>query len=102
VIEVGAMCLNCGCGDAADDRGKRENLTIRDLRDAAAANGQTLRESAQHILDTVVAFEERPMGSIEAAAGGTGAHARVRSGLSQPAGSQPPPPAPHGTPDTES
>lgn len=96
------MCLNCGCGEAADDRGKRQNLTIRDLRDAAAANGQTLRESAQHILDTVIAFEERPMGSIDSAAGGTGAHTGVGSGLGQPAGPEPPPPAPRGTPDTES
>jgi hypothetical protein len=96
------MCLNCGCGEAANDRGLRENLTIRDLRDAAAANGQTLRESAQHILDTAIAFEERPLGAIDTAAGGTGAHTRVRSGLGQPAGEEPPPPASPGTPDSES
>ena len=47
------MCMNCGCGRPNDDRGKPENITADDLQRAARANDQTLRESAQHILETV-------------------------------------------------
>jgi hypothetical protein len=50
------MCLNSGCGEPADDRGKPQNITIRVLHDAAAANGQTLRESARHIQEAVTAY----------------------------------------------
>jgi hypothetical protein len=47
------MCMNCGCGKPNDDRGKAANITADDLQEAARANGQTLRESVQHILETV-------------------------------------------------
>ena len=47
------MCLNCGCGRPYDDMGKPDNITAPDLVRAAEANGQTLRESAQHIVETV-------------------------------------------------
>ena len=47
------MCMNCGCGQPHEDHGKRENLTAADLRRAAGANDQTLRESAQHIVEAV-------------------------------------------------
>jgi hypothetical protein len=87
------MCLNCGCGEAADDRGKPENITIEDLRAAAAANGQTLRESAQHILETVSTFETQS----PVASSGSG-----NPGLGRPAGDEPPAPARRGTPETES
>jgi hypothetical protein len=91
------MCLNCGCGDPTDDRGKPENLTIDDLQRAAWANGQSLGESARHILDTVVAFESRRRADV------AGAPERKRDGgLAEPAGKVPAPPAPRGTPETES
>jgi len=112
------MCLNCGCGEPADDRGKPENITIRDLRDAAAANGQTLHESAQHIIDTVGIYERRgPIAGASGAAGttsdgmpttGNGAAAASdgaaagQDGLAQPAGSEPAPAAGKGTPGSES
>lgn len=80
------MCLNCGCGEAADDRGKPENITIEDLRAAAAANGQTLRESAQHILETVASFETQS----PVASSGTG----IRGSGSQPVTSRPLPRGP--------
>jgi hypothetical protein len=98
------MCLNCGCGDAASDRGKPENITISELREAAAANGQTLRESAQHILETVEAYEtQSPVASMAGGTGSTGSGSEGGdSGLGRPAGSQPAPPAPHGTPGSES
>ena len=47
------MCMNCGCGQPNDDHGKPENITADVLARAAKANDQTLRESAQHILETV-------------------------------------------------
>jgi hypothetical protein len=94
------MCLNCGCGEPADDKGKPENITIRDLRDAAAANGQTLRASAQHIQEAVAAYEQR--GSFTGIASSEGDRGASGAGLAQPAGSEPAPAAPKGTPGTES
>ena len=47
------MCMNCGCGRPNDDNGNPANITAADLRKASEANGQTLRESAQHILESV-------------------------------------------------
>ena len=47
------MCMNCGCGQPHEDHGKAGNITAEDLVRAADANGQSLRESAQHILETV-------------------------------------------------
>ena len=118
------MCLNCGCGEPADDHGKPANITIRDLRDAAAANGQTLHESAQHIIDTVAMYERQ--GPVAAAPGATGTTSTTgtasestgsprngtgaagggaaagQDGLAQPAGSEPAPAAGKGTPGSES
>jgi hypothetical protein len=47
------MCMNCGCGRPQDDHGNAANITAEDLQHAAEANGQSLRQSAQHILETV-------------------------------------------------
>jgi hypothetical protein len=47
------MCMNCGCGQPHEDHGKPGNITAEDLVRAAEANGQSLRESAQHIVETV-------------------------------------------------
>jgi hypothetical protein len=65
------MCMNCGCGQPHEDHGKPENITLEDLRKAGAANDQSLRESAQHILETAQLVDE-PAGSDR--------------GLAQPAG----------------
>ena len=46
------MCMNCGCGQPHEDHGQSENITLEDLQRASAANDQSLRESAQHILET--------------------------------------------------
>ena len=45
--------MNCGCGRPNDDNGKPENITADALQAAARANDQTLRESAQHIIESV-------------------------------------------------
>jgi hypothetical protein len=75
------MCMNCGCGEPDDDRGKPENITAQALRAAADANGQSLRESAQHIVESVEQLEgsrehrgglAEPAGRGGAAAGGRG------------------------------
>ena len=47
------MCMNCGCGEPNDDRGKPENITLDVLARASSANHQSLRESAEHILEAV-------------------------------------------------
>jgi hypothetical protein len=47
------MCMNCGCGRPNDDNGNPANITAADLQKAARANDQSLREAAQHILETV-------------------------------------------------
>lgn len=51
------MCLNCGCGRPNDDMGKPDNITAKDLMRAAEVNGQSLRESAQHIVETVALID---------------------------------------------
>jgi hypothetical protein len=51
------MCMNCGCGRPDDDNGLPANITADALRAAAKANGQSLRESAQHILEAVEILE---------------------------------------------
>lgn len=51
------MCMNCGCGRPYDDMGKPDNITANDLMRAAEANGQSLRESAQHIVETVALMD---------------------------------------------
>ena len=47
------MCMNCGCGQPHEDHGLQANITAADLQRASEANGQSLRESAQHMLETV-------------------------------------------------
>jgi hypothetical protein len=82
------MCMNCGCGQPNEDHGKAANITAQALKDAAEANGQTLRESAQHIIETVELMD---------APGREG-----ERGLAQPAGPTGGGTAPRGTPETES
>jgi hypothetical protein len=47
------MCMNCGCGQPHEDHGKAANITATALQRAGEANDQSLRESAQHILEAV-------------------------------------------------
>jgi hypothetical protein len=54
------MCMNCGCGQPHEDHGKPENITLADLQKAGAANDQSLRESAQHILETAQLVVDEP------------------------------------------
>ena len=81
------MCMNCGCGQPDNDMGKPANITADHFRKAAEANGQTLRESAQHILETVELLE---------------ASRRDSSGLAQPAGATGGQTGGRGTPASES
>jgi hypothetical protein len=81
------MCLNCGCGKPNEDHGNSANITADDLRRAGEANDQSLRESAQHIVETVEQLE---------------ASRRDDQGLAQPAGPAGAGDAARGTPATES
>ena len=81
------MCMNCGCGQPNEDHGNPANITADALERAGAANGQSLRESAQHIIETVERL---------AASGGDG------QGLARPAGATGGAEAERGTPATES
>jgi hypothetical protein len=65
------MCMNCGCGQPHEDHGKPENITASELQRAGDANGQSLRESAQHIIETVELLD---------------ASGRDNRGLAKPAG----------------
>lgn len=65
------MCMNCGCGLPDEDHGNAVNITADELRQAGDANGQSLRESAQHILEAVVLLDSSRQGD---------------RGLAQPAG----------------
>ena len=75
------MCMNCGCGQPHEDHGNKANITADELRAAGDANGQSLRESAQHILETVELLDTsrrddrglaEPAGPGGAGAGGRG------------------------------
>ena len=81
------MCMNCGCGQPNDDHGNSANITADALARAGKANDQSLRESAQHILETVELLD----GSR-----------RDSSGLGQPAGATGGQGGGRGTPATES
>ena len=84
------MCMNCGCGQPNEDHGKAENITADALQRAGDANGQSMRESAQHIVETVELLQSSD---------------RQHQGLAQPAGPAGPADggdAPRGTPATES
>jgi hypothetical protein len=48
------MCLDCGCGKAHDDMGEPEiHLTYEDIKRAAEADGQTVRETLETIVRTL-------------------------------------------------
>lgn len=47
------MCMNCGCGQPHERHDEPANILAEDLQAAADANGQSMRESAQHILEAV-------------------------------------------------
>ena len=81
------MCMNCGCGQPHEDHGKPENITAEELQRAGEANGQSLRESAQHIIETVELLD---------ASGGD------ERGLAKPAGPTGATGGGHGTPASES
>ena len=82
------MCMNCGCGQPNEDHGNPANITAAALRRAGDANGQSLRESAQHITEAVE--------QLDAPGRGEG------QGLAQPAGPTGGGDAARGTPATES
>ena len=67
------MCMNCGCGQPHEDHGKPENITATALERAGNANGQSLRESAQHIVEAVELLDSSRRNDAS-------------GGLSQPAG----------------
>ena len=81
------MCMNCGCGQPNDDHGKPANITADVLQRAGEANDQSLRESAQHIIETVELLQSSN---------------RPQQGLAQPAGPTGGGEAARGTPATES
>ena len=81
------MCMNCGCGRPNDDHGIPANITAADLGRAGEANDQSLRESAQHIIETVELLE---------------ASRRDSSGLAKPAGRTGGMDGARGTPASES
>jgi hypothetical protein len=80
------MCMNCGCGQPHEDHGKPANITAADLQRAGDANHQSIRQSAQHILETVELID---------------ASGREDHGVARPAG-QGGAHAERGTPETES
>ena len=81
------MCMNCGCGQPHEDHGKAGNITAAELQRAADANDQSLRESAQHIVEAVDLLD---------------ASGRDDRGLAQPAGPTGATGGGRGTPASES
>ena len=81
------MCMNCGCGLPHEDHGISANITADELRQAGDANGQSLRESAQHILEAVELLDSS---------------GRDDRGLAQPAGPGGAQDGGRGTPASES
>jgi hypothetical protein len=70
--------MNCGCGQPHEDHGKPENITAADLKRAADANEQTLRQSAQHIVETLALLDDARHDDrgLSQPAAGTGANGR--------------------------
>ena len=82
------MCMNCGCGQPHDDHGTPDNITLEDLQKAGAANDQSLRESAQHILETAQLVADKPAddrGLAQPAASTGAAAAGSQGGRGSPA-----------------
>jgi hypothetical protein len=82
------MCMNCGCGQPNEDHGKPENITLQDLQRAGHANDQSLRESAQHILETAQLVSDEPSareGLAQPAANSGAANAASQGGRGTPA-----------------
>ena len=55
------MCYNCGCGMPNNDMGKSENITNKTFEEAAAAMGQSTKDSkanAHKLLEKVLAAKE--------------------------------------------
>lgn len=108
------MCMNCGCGLPDETHGKKENLTAEDLRRAGVVNRQSLRTTAEHILETVELMEGRAEAAPPAPGGpgpanqrrGTGAPAANprsrRDRLAAPAGRRGASRASRGTPASKS
>ena len=76
------MCMNCGCGQPHEDHGKPENITLQDLQKAGNANNQSLRESAQHILESTQLVADKPESDrgLAQPAATTGAEAAASQG----------------------
>jgi hypothetical protein len=53
---IGNMCMNCGCGMPYEKHGRADNIDANDLQRAAAANGQSMLEAAEHILEAAEAI----------------------------------------------
>jgi hypothetical protein len=92
------MCMNCGCGQPHEDHGKPENITAATLERAGSANGQSLRESAQHIVEAVELINRS---RADGGHGGQGGD-RGDRGLAQPAGPTGGQGGGRGTPESES
>lgn len=83
------MCMNCGCGLPHEDHDNPANITADGLKRAADANNQSMRETAQHILETVELLDasrrgDRGQGLAEPAGPG-GAHTGERAARGTPA-----------------
>ena len=45
------MCLNCGCGEYWDKRGKATNLTMEEVEQAAKGEGASVEDAAKEIIN---------------------------------------------------
>ena len=44
------MCLNCGCGDYWDKRGKDSNIAMQDVERAAQGEGMSVEDAAREMV----------------------------------------------------
>jgi hypothetical protein len=47
------MCLSCGCGIPEDDHGNPDNLVYEDIERAADAEGLSVSQTIQNLLDSL-------------------------------------------------
>ena len=45
------MCLNCGCGEYWDKRGKATNLTMEEVEQAAKGEGASVEDASKEIIN---------------------------------------------------
>ncbi len=73
------MCLNCGCGQPENEQGDSANITYGELQKAAQANGMSVDQTIQNIVDEVGKIEGHDPMSQQSQSGQMGSQTSYQS-----------------------